>query len=187
MNSRLERDEWLMAQVALGKRDHLEPLIRRYANPLLTFIRRMVGDRHRGEDIFQEVFLTVWAKRKQYQFPRPFKSWLFAIAANQCHAQARRRAFMEVWLPDPHDLPSPADEKGSPADTAIATETAALVAAAVQELPAQQRAVVAMRIWNGLSYPEIAEALGRTEATIRSHMHHGLLAMRRYLEPRMNA
>lgn len=187
MNSRLERDEWLMAQVALGKRDHLEPLIRRYANPLLTFIRRMVGDRHRSEDIFQEVFLAVWAKRKQYQFPRPFKSWLYAIAANQCHAQARRRTFAESWLPDEQALPGSSADDSSPADTAIATESAALVAAAVRELPAQQRVVVALRIWNGLSYAEIAETIGRTENTVRSHMHHGLLTMRRYLEPRMNA
>lgn len=72
MNPKQERDEWLMAQLALGKRDHLEPLIRRYANPLLTFIQRMIGDRHRSEELFQEVFLAVWVKRRQYQFPRPF-------------------------------------------------------------------------------------------------------------------
>ena len=183
MTPKHERDEWLMAQVALGKRDYLEPLIRRFASPLLTFIQRMVGDPHKSEDIFQEVFLAVWAKRKQYQFPRPFKAWLYAIAANQCHALARRRPLASssfgadgaVEAPDP-----------SPADTAIATETAALVSAAVAQLPGQQRTVVALRIWNGLSYAEIAETLDRTEATIRSHMHHGLVAMRKYLEPRLN-
>src|SRR5277367_6352446 len=71
MTAKHERDEWLMAQVTLGKRDLLEPLIRRYASPLLTFIQRMVGDPHKSEDVFQEVFLAVWAKRHQYQFPRP--------------------------------------------------------------------------------------------------------------------
>src|SRR5438105_8196624 len=91
MNPRYEGDEWLMAQVAKGQRDHLEPLIRRHANPLLTFIRRMVGDRHRSEELFQEVFLAVWKHRSQYDYPRPFKAWLYAIAANKCHALFRTR------------------------------------------------------------------------------------------------
>src|SRR5262245_49892609 len=67
MNPKQERDEWLMGQVALGKRECLEPLVRRYASPLLTFIRRMVGDAHRSEELFQDVFLAVWNKRTQYQ------------------------------------------------------------------------------------------------------------------------
>jgi RNA polymerase sigma-70 factor (ECF subfamily) len=183
MTPNYERDEWLMAQVAQGKRDHLEPLIRRYASPLLTFIQRMVGDPHKSEDVFQEVFLAVWSKRKQYQFPRPFKAWLYAIAANQCHALARKRFGTGNPFSDDGDT---AAAGPSPADTAIATETAALVSAAVAQLPTQQRAVVAMRIWNGLSYAEIALALERSEPTVRSHMHHGLAAMRRYLEPRLS-
>src|SRR5262249_57506878 len=89
MMPKQERDEWLMAQVALGKRDYLEPLIRRYASPLLTFIQQMVHDRHRSEELFQEVFLAVWVKRRQYQFPRTFKSWLYAIAVNKCPAPFR--------------------------------------------------------------------------------------------------
>src|SRR6266571_9373160 len=91
MDPRQERDEWLMAQVALGKRDHLEPLVRRYASPLLTFIQRMVGDAHRSEELFQDVFLAVWSKRRQYQFPRPFKPWLYGIALNKCRADFRSR------------------------------------------------------------------------------------------------
>src|SRR5919199_3630298 len=86
MDRQADRDEWLMAQVANGSRDHLEPLIRRYANPLLTFIQRMIGDRHRSEELFQEVFLAVWTKRRQYQFPRPFRAWLYAIPAHKCRA-----------------------------------------------------------------------------------------------------
>jgi len=179
-------DEWLMAQVAHGQRDPLEPLVRRYASPLLTFIHRMIGDRHRSEELLQEVFLAVWRKRGQYQFPRPFKAWLYAIALNKCRAAFRvRSAVAPVSLED--DSPStPIALEPSPAETAIATETATLVAAAVTQLPPQQRMVVVLRVWNGLLYAEIAEAVGRTETTVRSHMHHGLAALRKYLEPRLS-
>ena len=85
------RDEEVMAQVARGQSQLLERLIRRYATPLLTFIRRMVGDPHRSEELFQDVFLAVWSKRQQYQFPRSFKNWLYTIALNRCRQDFRTR------------------------------------------------------------------------------------------------
>jgi len=184
MIPRHERDEWLMAQVAKGDRDHLEPLIRRHANPLLTFIRRMVGDRHQSEELFQEVFLAVWKHRGQYEYPRPFKPWLYAIAANKCHAQFRTRTIAAAAPLDDDDAAASSPDP-SPVETAIATETAALVSAAVTRLPAQQRTVVVLRIWQGMPYAEIAEVVGRAESTVRANMHHGLAAIRKYLEPRL--
>jgi RNA polymerase sigma-70 factor, ECF subfamily len=176
-------DEVLMSHVAQGNRAHMEPLIRRYANPLLTFIQRMVGDRHRGEELFQEVFLTVWDKRDQYEYPRPFRSWLFAISVNKCRESARRR-HPTASLSFEDGVAEP-DADPRPEDRAIATETATIISRAVMGLPAQQRAVIVLRIWHGLSYPEIAATVGRTEATVRSHMHHGLAGLRKYLEPRL--
>ena len=183
MNPRSERDEWLMAQVATGRRDHLEPLVRRYASPLLTFIRRMVGDHHRAEEVFQEVFLAVWRKRGLYEFPRPFKAWLYAIAVNACHAAFRSGPAYSTHRDEPEA--EAAGAVPSPEDQAIATETASLVTAAVARLPAQQRAVVVLRVWQGLSYAEIADIVERPEGTVRSHMHHGLAGLRKYLEPRL--
>jgi RNA polymerase sigma-70 factor, ECF subfamily len=185
MMPKQERDEWLMAQVALGKRDYLEPLIRRYASPLLTFIQQMVRDRHRSEELFQEVFLAVWTKRRQYQFPRTFKSWLYAIAVNKCRAAFRVRSLPGSLSLSDNSAEVPITAEPSPADTVTATETAALVSAAVLQLPPPQRTVVVLRIWDGLSYAEIADAVGRTEGTVRSHMHHGLVSLRKYLEPRL--
>jgi RNA polymerase sigma factor (sigma-70 family) len=179
------RDEWLMAEVAGGKRDHLEALVRRYANPLLTFIRRMVGDQHRSEELFQEIFLAVWVKRRQYQFPRPFKAWLYAIAVNKCRASFRGRDLPNFFANERELRDPPATADPSPVEKMVAIETAALVASAVELLPPQQRTVVVLRVWDGLSYAEIAEIVGRSEGTVRSNMHHGLTAMRKYLEPRL--
>jgi RNA polymerase sigma-70 factor (ECF subfamily) len=184
MTGRSEQDEWLMGQVALGKRDCLEPLVRRYASPLLTYIRRMVGDRHRSEELFQEVFLAVWTKRKQYKFPRSFRAWLFAIATNQCRA-AFRRVNRETVSLELVDSPPSRPDSSRPVDTAIATETAGLVSVAVAQLPPRQRSVVVLRVWNGLAYSEIADVLGCSEGSARSHMHHALAGLRRFLEPRL--
>ena len=177
-------DEELMAKVAIGNREAMTPLLRRYASPLLTFIQRMVGDRHRAEEVFQDVFLAVWKNRRQYEFPRAFKSWLFGIAANKCRGDFRKPGTpLALSMFDPESATS--SQGDSPIETAIATETATLVAQGVATLPPQQRTVLVLRIWNGQEYSEIAAALGRAESTIRSDMFHALAAMRRYLEPRL--
>jgi RNA polymerase sigma-70 factor (ECF subfamily) len=181
MSKGQEPDEWLMSQVASNRRDCLAPLVRRYASLLLTYIRRMVGCEHRSEELFQEVFLQVWVKRSQYQYPRPFRPWLFAIATNHCRASFRKAKLpSHEW---DESLPGGPSATGpSPEDVVVAGETAQQVATAVGALPDQQRSVVVLRVWNGLSYAEIGQIVGCGEDTARSHMSHGLKALRKQLE-----
>ncbi|MHC4405951.1 MAG: RNA polymerase sigma factor [Planctomycetota bacterium] len=185
MTESSQSDEWLMGQVARSSQKCLEPLVRRYASSLLTYIERMVGDRHRAEELFQEVLLAVWAKRKTFKLSGRFRPWLFAIATNRCRAEFRRAQPSHAWLLDDDAPTAPLAREGTPVEAAVATETAALVSAAVAQLPPQQRAVVVLRNWGGLPFAEIAEITGNSEATARSHMHHALGGIRRYLEPRL--
>ncbi len=185
MITRQEPDEWLMAKVARGQRDCLEPLVRRHADALLNFIQRMTGDRHRGEEIFQEVFLTIWQKRSQYESPRPFKPWLYAITINKCRESYRGKVLPTVPMCAVEHEMVPSGSEPSPVEMAVTVEAAELVQEGVGQLPPQQRAVVVLRIWDGLSYAEIANIVETTEGTVRSNMHHGLAALRRYLEPRL--
>jgi RNA polymerase sigma-70 factor (ECF subfamily) len=175
-----DRDEYLMARVQHGQPELLERILRRHATPLLTFLERMTGDRHQSEELFQEVFLVVWRKRHQYRYPLPFRPWLYTIALNKCRAAFRRRNREE-----PLGDEAPAAPDVSPADSLIAAETAEMVSRAVTELPERQRAVVVLRVWQGLGYDRIAEILQTTEATARSHMHHGLTALRQSLAHRL--
>ncbi len=186
MGKLVETDEQLMAQVAQNGREPLGILLRRYASPLLTFIQRMVGDRHRSEELFQEVFLAVWTERRRYEFPRPFRSWLFGIAMNKCRNEFRRHRSFRLTPSEALPLVVAAGAAG-PAESAVATETAAIVQAAVERLPEAQRMVVVLRVWNGLPYFEIANILERTESTVRSEMFHALASLRKFLEPRLRS
>jgi RNA polymerase sigma-70 factor (ECF subfamily) len=185
MNEANPSDEWLMGQVARGRQEPLETLVRRYASSLLTYLERMVGNRDEAEELFQEVFLAAWSKRRTYKFPRTFRSWLFAIATNRCRLAFRKaRPVIPLSTPNAAER-SPVSTGPTPVEAAVAVETAHLVNAAIAQLPAQQRMVVVLRNWNGLSFGEIAQIAGRSEGTVRSHMHHALAGIRRYLEPRM--
>jgi RNA polymerase sigma-70 factor (ECF subfamily) len=171
----------LMREVAIGRRDSLEQLVRRHGSELLTFIQRMVGDSSRRDDVFQDVFLSVWQKRHGYQYPRAFKPWLFKIAANKCREHFRTAGRLPAWSLD-RDVVGTEDRPG---DGLISQETHALVAAAVDALPESQRMVVVLRIWNGMSYAEIAEVTGRSEGTSRSLMYHALKQLREKLQIRL--
>jgi DNA-directed RNA polymerase specialized sigma24 family protein len=100
MQLRSHTDEWLMQQVAQENRGALEVLVRRHANPLLTFLRRMTHDEHRSEEQFQEVFLAVWRNRHRYDWQRPFRPWLYRIAINRCRTEGRKTVLPTVHVPE---------------------------------------------------------------------------------------
>lgn len=179
MNDGAAADERLMAGVVHGSPGDLAPLMRRYAVPLLTFLARMLNDHHRAEEQFQEVFLQVWLKRHTFRDGRPFRPWLFAIAANACRSALRKRKPETVWQAS-EELPQ--IDGLEPDELLARRESADQVSAAVAELPERQREVVVLRIWNELSFAEIAAAMGCTEGTARAHMHHGLASLRKRLE-----
>ena len=173
MNQPQQSDEWLMGQVQRGRREELEKLVRRYASGLLTFIQRSIHDRHRAEELFQETFLRVWTKRRTYDLDRTFRSWLFAIAANLCRTELRKRRRTSQHA---EQLAAAGrDEMDSPTDAAMAVETAAIVLDGISRLPPQQR----------MKFAEIAETFNLAESTIRSNMHRGLASLKTILEPRL--
>ena len=178
-------DEWLMAHVAQGHAGQIEPLVRRYGTPLLTFIRHMVGDHHRSEELFQEVFLAVWTRRRLYRYPLPFKPWLYQIALNRCRQWFRTRRPEAIQSLDDDSPRQFAMAGPSPPESAIAVETASIVGRVVALLPPRQHSVVVMRLWGGLSYAEIAAAMEVSEGTVRSNMHDALAFLHRHLEARV--
>ena len=84
-------DEQLMHRVRGGDSAAMEPLVRRHASELLSFVTRMVRDSAEAEDVFQDVWFAVWRKRTSFDTTRRFRPWLFRIAANRCIDRARRR------------------------------------------------------------------------------------------------
>jgi len=183
MQRKQATDEAVMLELQRGDRSQLTLLLRRHADALLAFIHRTVRDRHRAEELFQDVFLAVWIGRHSFQRSGTFRPWLFGIAVNKCRAELRRSTRLSVvGLNYADEAASPGPTPESAADAA---ETAHHVQQAVDRLPDNQRTAVVLRLWSGLAYSEIAQAMGVAEGTVRSHMFHALKTMRNYLEPRL--
>lgn len=177
MDLEKQSDEWLMGQVRRNCRECLEILLRRYSAALLNYARRFSGSNHMAEEIFQEVCLQVWAKRKKYRFPLTFRSWLFAVAANKSRELYRKNR-RHMTVSSEVEMETEETEMSRPDQFVISQEHAGVVNDAVQQLPQNQREVVVMRVWSGLSYGEIAIALNAKEGAVRATMHRALAKLR---------
>ncbi len=122
-----------------------------------------------AEDLVQEVFLAAWTKLAQLDDAAGFGAWLAAIARNRAVDYHRRRRESEP-LSDTHPDPRTA----SSADSAEARN----VLAAIHALPEAYRETLLMRLCEGMSGPEIAEATGLEPGSVRVNLHRGMKLLR---------
>lgn len=164
-------------------------LVTRWEQPIRRLCARMTGDEHRGEDLTQETFARVFAHRHRFEPDRKFSTWLWRIALNLCHEEARRagrRGERTLDLSGADDEPfheSPAVEHDDPHGRAVQSERAALVRVALQRLPAAHRAVVVLREYENLKFREIAEVLDVPEGTVKWRMAEALTQLGEQLKP----
>ena len=156
-------------------------LVARWEKPIQRLCARMLGDIHRGEDLTQEAFARVFARRKTYEPTGKFSTFLWRVALNLCYDELRkinRRG--EFSLDDAGaDDDAPALQILDPAAPApdgqlAARERADTVRRALRELSEPYRVVVILRHYEGLKFREIADVLGIPEGTVKSRMAEAL-------------
>ena len=169
----LTNDEDLALAARRGNRAAFATLVRRHHSPLLGYLYRMTGgDRALGEDLVQETFLRILQNLDQYQHPRRFKPWLYAIATNLARDHYKRADTRRVE-PMPHQNLNASGED-QPETRLLASDDGRHVAAALAALPAPQREVIVLRFYQELSLAEIAEALAIPLGTVKSRLSIGL-------------
>jgi RNA polymerase sigma-70 factor (ECF subfamily) len=139
-----------------------------------AFVTRRVGDRDAAEDLTSEVFHKALANLRRFEWRGvPFAAWLLRIAGNAI-ADRAQRAGKELAVDDPPEL----SEEASALVDLEEVEYRARLFRLVDELPADQRRVIAMRFAEEKSIREIAEALGRTEGAVKQLQFRGLQSLR---------
>lgn len=173
-------DETLLERLRAGKRDMLGPLVRRYERELYGYLHRYLGDAELAADVFQNTFVAVFVKIKQYEPGRPARPWLYAIATNQAIDALRRlKRRHERTVDSTEDGADPsrslfellAAREPDPAANAEGSEVAAQVRAAVDELPDLLRQAVVLAYFQGLKYQEIADVLEIPLGTVKSRLN----------------
>ena len=154
--------DWIAA-ARTGDRAAFARLVDHYWDRLYRWLYHLSRDRHRAEDLTQETFLKALAGLGSFRPGTNFRAWLFRIGHNNFISLKRGEKRGPQPLPD-----AVVDAAAvSAPDAAADRETVRVVAAAVAALPADYRAALLLRAEHGLSFKEVAAALGTTEETAR--------------------
>ncbi len=188
----------VVAAVLAGDRDQFRVLVERESRTVVRACYRVLGDLHDAEDAAQEAFVTAYRALATWRGDGPFGAWMSRIAVRIAVRKASRRRPVSWIEPSPPDggvrnddattvgesalLAALGADHGDPAGHAIRSERAAAVRAAVASLEEPYREVVALRFFSDLSLAEIAAESDRPLGTVKTHLHRGLLRLRRALE-----
>lgn len=180
-------DELLIARVAQGDKTALEILYDRFAGIVLSLCLKITGDRATSEELLQETFWRVWQSAVTYQPRRgSFTPWLLRIARNLAIDAYRRRRVRPQATTEAADVDPLVDQLPDPnmdvAEQAQANFKAGQVRNALAKLPREQRQVIEMAYFHGMTRQEIAEATGEALGTIHTRARLGLQKLRKELE-----
>jgi RNA polymerase sigma-70 factor (ECF subfamily) len=164
-----------------GDRAALDTLLRRHYDRLYALCRRMTGDDADAADACQEALMAIVRGLPGFDGRSAFGTWAYRVATNACLDELRRRR----RRPEP-GLPEGSAEVASPLDAVEGSTTRLDLDRALQQLPADYRAVVVLRDVCGLSYDEIAGTLGIPAGTVRSRIARGRSALVPLLAPGRN-
>jgi RNA polymerase sigma-70 factor, ECF subfamily len=171
-------DADLVADARSGSRRAFEALVRRYQKPLYFLCLRYVHDHDAAADLTQRAFIRAMEKMGELRDARIFRSWLFRIGANLALNHLRDHARFVDEEHRPSDEPVLVPE----AQTQIeAAEDSLALRRAVAELPTKQRMTLELRVYEDMSFKDIAEALDTTEGAAKVNFHYAVRRLRSIL------
>jgi len=169
LESNAPTDGDLIQRIAAGDSDAFETLYRRYVRSVFGLALRRLGDRMRAEDAVQETFAAVWRSARTYKPDRgPGSPWLYAVARNAIVDRARGR------YEPPSEVPEQASSEPTPDERAETSFVSWRVHRALSGLPANERDVLELAYYGGLSQSEVAEFLGIPLGTVKTRTRAAL-------------
>jgi RNA polymerase sigma-70 factor (ECF subfamily) len=176
-----EEDARWMRQVAIGDRAAFALLFDKHHARVLRFCQRMVGDRHRAEELTQEVFIKLFRTAARYQPTARFQTFLFRVATNTCLNEMRRPG--HVAGPSSDDLTAePVSDAETPDQVVEAKDVERALRQALNAMSQRESAAFTMCRFEGMSYRDIAEALDATESAVKSLIHRASMHVLHQLE-----
>jgi RNA polymerase sigma-70 factor (ECF subfamily) len=156
-------------------------LVDRHGAGALGMLRRLCGNGHDAEDVFQDVAVRVWKHLGERPRLRDDRAWLLTIAYRAYLDHQARRPPAHVPLFDDDEALARAGTDRDPVAIAERAERARLVNEAVAGLSAPLREVVVLHYTGGLSLRQVAAATGTSIGTVKSRLNAGLERLRRRL------
>jgi len=172
-------DAAILREISNSNLEHFDVFVDLYREKLLGYIHHRINDFHQAEDLTQDVFLRAFraAAHGEYDGRASVATWLFTIARNGVTDYLRAQAKEPVQL---HNIGT-AEPVAAPASHGPNQERGWEANSVLDRLPEPQREVVALKVFGGLTFSEIAKAVGCPLATVKSRMRYALLKVRELL------
>ena len=173
-------DGVLLQRIAAGDSNALLVLHKRYANLVYSMAWRVLQDVGLAEEVTQDVFMKLWQRSQRYDAGRGrFSAWLLSVtrfaAIDRLRQEGRRPSVVEQSGDDPDEQTSL--EQLLPSDHA-SWERGQHLRLLLEELPAEQRQVVELAYFGGLTHSELASYLGLPLGTVKGRLRLGLEKLR---------
>jgi RNA polymerase sigma-70 factor, ECF subfamily len=174
-------DAEVLRRAQAGERRAQGRIVERHQRAVYALVTRMLAPETAGiDDVAQDAFIKALRGLPGFDpaGPATLSTWILTITARTCIDALRRRRRRE-----PREDAVGEEPRAPDLEAGVAGEQlGARVAAAVAELPAEQRAVVVLRAYHDLDYPEIASALGIEAGTVKSRLSRARAALKRALD-----
>src|SRR2546428_8881433 len=162
-------------------------LYSRYGNLVYSTSLRVVRDAQIAEDMVQEIFLRIWRKPERYVSQRGrFATWLTSVTRNRAvdAIRSRNRRFRyESASPEEQERDFAGPERDNPALTAELSDQRRLILAALAGIPSEQRQIIELAYFGGLTQQEIATRLSQPLGTVKTRIRLGMQKLRAALAP----
>ncbi len=182
-------DAQLVERAKRGEREAFDALVRKYQHKIVGLVQRYIPDPSEALDVAQEAFLKAYRALPGFRGDSAFYTWLYRIAVNTAKnhlaARSRRPPEEDVDAEEAVQLAqeSRLKEYDTPERLLLTEEIERAVAEAIEELPEDLRTALTLREVEGLSYEEIAQAMGCPIGTVRSRIFRAREAINRRLKP----
>jgi len=178
-----DADEQLIVQVARGNRSAFAALYDRYSTPLYSLAVRMLANESEAQDLLQEVFLSVWNKASTFRADRGSAfSWVVAQLRNRAIDRIRaKRRHGELIEANAPDLEPTGSAALTSADHCAISERARVVRSALEQISDDQRQVLRLAYFEGLTQVEISEKLEEPLGTVKARAQRGMARLRTIL------
>lgn len=171
-----DRDEWIVEACLSGERKAFEVLVERYEKKLYNAAYRILGDSDDAMDAVQSAFVKAYERLGTFDTSLRFFPWMYRILINESlNIAGNRKRFDELDSRVPAAGKDPEERFGD-------VEMGRHLQAAVRQLKADYRVVVALRHYQGFSYREIGEILHIPEKTVKSRLFTARQQLRELLE-----
>jgi RNA polymerase sigma-70 factor (family 1) len=181
-NTGLNTEQELLQQIANGDTTAFEKLFLKYKDPVYSFAFHFTRNESAAEEIVQEIFLRIWLRREALPGIERPEAWIYTLTRNLSfdflRKTATEEAFKNGWSQQTPHFTTTQEE-------IELRQYKSFIHEAVQQLPPQQKQVYQLAKEKGLKYEEVAEQLGLSPNTVKSHLGTAMKSIRRYLEQHM--